>query len=155
MSRSAKNKTLAAWIAAIGGSFGLHRFYLRGFGDWIGWLYPLPTALGLWGFDRMNTMGQDDQLAWILMPLLGVTLAAACLSAIVYALADRQKWNRQYNPDLEADSPAGATSWLTIGALAVALLGGAVALMSTIAFSIQRYYEHQVEEGRAMSESLD
>lgn len=155
MSRTAKNKTLAAWIATIGGTFGLHRFYLRGFGDWIGWLYPLPTALGLWGFERMNTLGQDDQLAWMLMPFLGLTLAASCLTAIVYALAERQKWNRQYNPTLDPESTAGATSWATIGAIAVALLAGAVALMSTIAFSIQRYYEMEVEAGRAMSQSQD
>ena len=29
----AKNKTLTVWLAVLGGSMGLHRFYLRGLGD--------------------------------------------------------------------------------------------------------------------------
>ena len=28
-----KNKTLATWLAFLGGPLGLHRFYLHGFGD--------------------------------------------------------------------------------------------------------------------------
>ena len=34
------------WLALLGGSLGLHRFYLRGLGDWIGWLHPIASALG-------------------------------------------------------------------------------------------------------------
>ena len=40
------------------------------------------------------------------------------------------------------DAPAGQTSWLTIGAVVVALLIGTTALMSTLAFSFQRYFEY-------------
>ena len=35
---SYRSKTLASWIALIGGSLGLHRFYLHGFRDPWGWL---------------------------------------------------------------------------------------------------------------------
>ena len=28
-----RSKTLATWVAVIGGAFGLHRFYLHGRGD--------------------------------------------------------------------------------------------------------------------------
>jgi TM2 domain-containing membrane protein YozV len=41
-----KNKTVAAWLAFLGGPLGLHRFYLHGLGDMLGWLLPIPTALG-------------------------------------------------------------------------------------------------------------
>ena len=41
-----KNKTLAAWLAFLGGPLGLHRFYLHGMWDLIGWLLPLPPAPG-------------------------------------------------------------------------------------------------------------
>ena len=41
-----KNKTVAAWLAFLGGPLGLHCFYLRGFGSTLGWLLPIPTALG-------------------------------------------------------------------------------------------------------------
>ena len=58
-----KSKTLATWIALIGGSLGLHRFYLHGFRDPWGWLFPLPTLVGLYGVQRMRLLGQDDRLA--------------------------------------------------------------------------------------------
>ncbi|MDR7093810.1 hypothetical protein [Hydrogenophaga laconesensis] len=147
-----KNKTLAVWLALLGGALGLHRFYLRGLGDWIGWLHPIPAALGLWGVDRVLLYGQDDKLSWVLIPLLGATISASCLMAIVYALTDREKWNRQFNPDLPADSSPGGTNWLTIGALVAALLVGTIALMGSLAFGFQRYFEYQVEEGRKISQ---
>lgn len=147
-----KNKTLAVWLALLGGALGLHRFYLRGLGDWVGWLHPIPAALGLWGVDRVLLYGQDDKLSWVLIPLLGATISASCLMAIIYALTDREKWNRQFNPQLPADAVSGGTNWLTIGALVAALLMGTVALMGSLAFGFQRYFEYQVEEGRKISQ---
>lgn len=52
-----KNKTFAAWLAFIGGPLGLHRFYLHGLGDWLGWLLPIPTALGWYGIERVQQLG--------------------------------------------------------------------------------------------------
>lgn len=147
-----KNKTLAVWLALIGGVLGLHRFYLRGLGDRVGWLHPIPAALGWWGVERVLAYGQDDKLSWLLIPLLGMTVAASCLTAIVYALTEREKWNRQFNPTLPADELAGGTNWLTIGALVAALLLGTVALMGSLAFGFQRYFEYQVEEARKISQ---
>lgn len=152
MSALPKNKTLAVWLALLGGVLGLHRFYLRGLGDWVGWLHPIPAALGWWGVERVLAYGQDDKLSWLLIPLLGATIAASCLTAIVYALSDREKWNRQFNPGLPADAVAGGTNWLTIGALVFALLLGTVALMGSLAFGFQRYFEYQVEEARKISQ---
>lgn len=152
MSAYRKNKTLAVWLALVFGVLGVHRFYLRGLGDWVGWLHPIPAALGLWGVDRVLLYGQDDKLSWILIPLLGMTVAASCLMAIIYALTDREKWNRQFNPDLPAEASTGGTNWLTIGALVAALLMGTIALMGSLAFGFQRYFEYQVEEGRKISQ---
>ena len=65
-----KNKTLAAWLAFAGGPLGLHRFYLFGWRDTLGWLLPVPTALGLYGLERVQEFGQDDLWSWLLIPLL-------------------------------------------------------------------------------------
>ena len=54
-----KNKTLATWLTFLGGPLGLHRFYLKGFGDLLGWMLPIPTALGLYGVERVQRFGQD------------------------------------------------------------------------------------------------
>ena len=77
MARSPKSKTLAAWLAFLGGPLGLHRFYLHGLKDRWGWAFPLPTLLGLGGLQRMEHLGQDDRVAWVLIPLLGISLVAA------------------------------------------------------------------------------
>ncbi len=147
-----KNKTLTVWLALLGGHMGLHRFYVRGLGDWIGWLHPIASALGWWGIERVAAFGQDDKLSWVLIPFLGMSIAASCLAAIVYALSDRPRWNGWFNPDQEPEHPAGATQWLTIIALVAALLVGTTAFMGSLAFGIQRYFEYQVEEARKISQ---
>lgn len=147
-----KNKTLAAWLAFLGGPLGLHRFYLHGLGDMVGWLLPIPTALGLYGINRVKQFGVDDTWSWLLIPLLGFTIAGCMLMAIIYGLMTPEKWNARHNPTIPQDAPAGTTNWLTIGAVVLSLLLGATVLMSSIAFSFQRYFEYQVEEARKISQ---
>ncbi len=139
MSRMYKSKTLATWIALVGGSLGLHRFYLGGFRDLRGWLFPLPTLVGLIGVRRMAEFGQDDRLAWLLIPILGLMLSGAMLTAIVYGLMPDEKWNQRHNPG----GPAHASGWGVVFGVILALLLGAGILMATIAFTGQRFFEYQ------------
>ena len=136
-----RSKTLATWIALIGGAFGLHRFYLHGLTDRWAWLFMPPTLLGLYGVQRMREFGVDDHLAWALIPLLGLMLAATMTSAIVYGLMPDERWNARFNPS----GPQHRTGWSTVIGVIVALVVGAGVLMATIAFSAQRYFEYQVE----------
>ena len=147
-----KNKTLAAWLTFLGGPLGLHRFYLHGIFDWIGWLMPIPTALGIYGIQRVQQLGQDDMLSWLLIPLLGFTIAACALTAIVYALSTPEKWNAKFNPALEAEAEPGQTNWFTVAAMVVSLMIGAAVLMASIAFSFQRYFDYQIEASRKISQ---
>ena len=147
-----KNKTLATWLAFVGGPLGLHRFYLHGIFDWVGWLLPIPTALGFYGIQRIQQLGQDDQLSWLLVPMLGFVIAACALTAIVYALTPPEKWNAKFNASLGLEAAAGQTNWLTIAAVIAALMIGAAVLMASIAFSFQRYFEHQIEASRLISQ---
>ena len=147
-----KSKTLAAFLALVLGTMGLHRFYLKGWGDWVGWLFPIPTALGWWGVERVRALGQDDQLAWVLVPMLGVALATSCLTAVVYAVTPQDTWNAAHNPHLPADAPAGASHALTIAVLVVSMLTGTTAFMASLAFSFQRYFEYQIEEAKKISQ---
>ncbi|HSV35332.1 MAG TPA: hypothetical protein VLI46_07225 [Ramlibacter sp.] len=146
-----KNKTVAAWLAFLGGPLGLHRFYLHGLGDLLGWALPIPTALGIYGLQRVQRYGVDDMWSWVLVPLLGFTVAGCALTAIVYGLTSREKWNARFNRAAGEDAVAGGTSWFTIGAVVLSLLVGTTVLMASIAFSFQRYFEYQVEEGRKIS----
>ena len=139
--RGDRSKTLATWLAVLGGSLGLHRFYLHGFADRWGWLLWLPTLVGVYGVQRMRALGQDDQLAWVLIPLLGLTLAVAMITAIVDGLTPDERWNARFNPG----GPAHHSDWTTVLGVAIALFMGAGVLMATIAFSAQRYFEYQTD----------
>lgn len=143
-----KSKTLATWIAVIGGALGLHRFYLHGFRDVWGWMHPLPAMLGWYGVQRVEQFGQDDKLSWVLIPLLGIAIAAAMLSAIVYGLTGDEKWDARFN----GGASVNHTGWGAVIGVIVALLVGAGVLMATIAFSGQRFFEYQIEEARKISQ---
>ena len=136
-----KSKTLATWIAVIGGCFGLHRFYLHGPKDIVGWLVVAPTLAGLYGVQRMRHLGVDDHIAWVLIPLLGLTLTIAMVSALVLGLTSDEKWQTRFNPS----GPVHATGWIVIIGVITAMSLGAGVLMATIAFSAQRYFEYQAE----------
>jgi hypothetical protein len=143
-----RSKSLATWLALLGGTFGLHRFYLHGLRDALAWLHPLPTVLGLVGVQRVLAFGQDDKLSWILLPLLGLMVAQAMLRAILYGLTPDEQWDARHNPG----QPVTATRWAPVIAVIAAVLIGATALMATIAFSSQRFFEWQVEEAKKISQ---
>ena len=54
----------------------------------------------------------------------------------------------------EADALAasGQTNWGTVIGIAIALLIGTAMLMSSLAFSFQRYFEYQIEAARQISQ---
>ena len=135
-----KSKSLATWLALGFGVFGLHRFYLRGGRDAWAWLHLPPTLAGLHGVQRVQALGQDDQLSWLLLPLLGLMVAQACLCAIVYGLTSDAAWAARHH---QAVTP---TRWGPVLGVIAALMVGATALMATIAFSGQRFFEWQVLE---------
>jgi hypothetical protein len=140
-----RSKTIATWLAVIGGTLGLHRFYLHGFGDRLGWLHALPTAVGLVGVQRMRNLGQDDRLAWLLIPLLGLMISQAMLCAIVYGLTADARWDARHNPG----HAMRATGWGPVLGVIAALLVGAAVLMGTVAFGGQRFFEWQLEDQRS------
>ncbi len=148
-----KNKTVATWLAFLGGPLGLHRFYLHGIADTLGWLLPIPTALGLYGIERVQQYGVDDRLSWWLIPLLGFTIA------VCFADRDRLRPGEPRNAGTRATTQAptrehvaGGTHWITIAAVMIALMVGTGVLMASIAFSFQRYFEVQVQEGLKISQ---
>ncbi|HMO46397.1 MAG TPA: hypothetical protein PKB14_10235 [Rubrivivax sp.] len=140
-----RSKTLATWLALLGGSFGLHRFYLYGARDRWGWLFPWPTLAGLAGVQRMRAFGQDDHVAWLLIPLLGLSLSAAMLTAIVYGLTPDERWAARHDPGAAPQR----TGWGPVLGVIVALLLGATVFMGTVAFSGQRFFEWQMERAPA------
>jgi hypothetical protein len=138
-----RSKTIATWLALLGGSLGLHRLYLKGLGNLLGWLHVLPTSLGLFGVLRMLELGQDDHLAWLLIPVLGLMIAQAMGHAIYYGLTSDEAWAARYQQDVQP------TAWgPVLGVILGLLIGGAV-LMGSLTFGIQMFFEWQMEPASA------
>jgi hypothetical protein len=146
------SKTLATWIALVGGCLGLHHFYLRGARTVAGWLYPLPTIAGMVGVFRMRALGVDDRLSWLLVPWLGLTISAGMMCAIVIGLTSDVRWARRHGgpaaqaapaEDDEDHPPPGyvRTGWGPVLGVILALMIGGGVLMGTIAFSVQKLFE--------------
>jgi hypothetical protein len=134
-----RSKTVATWLALLGGILGLHRLYLKGLGNVPGWLHLLPTTLGLYGLERWRELGQNDSLAWWLLPLLGLMIVQAMLHAIVYGLTSDEKWASRWG------QPVQASGWGAVLGVIAALLVGATVLMSTIAFGVQKFFEWELQ----------
>jgi len=134
-----RSKSIATWLALLGGSLGLHRLYLYGTKDRWAWMHALPTLAGAYGFWRMREFGTDDRLGSSLVPLLGAMLAATMLVSIIYGLTPDARWNVRFGGGPGAPkAPSGAG---TIAGVILALALGATAAMATIAFTAQRYFE--------------
>jgi hypothetical protein len=143
-----KSKTLATWLAVLTGALGGHRFYLHGLGDRWGWLHPLPTLLGAVGVQRVLAFGQDDHLAWLLLPLGGLSIVAGMLSALIYGLSNDEQWNARHNRDA---APCGAAGWPVVFGVIAGLFLGALVLISMISFGLQRLFEWQQEPAAVVS----
>jgi hypothetical protein len=65
-----------------------------------------------------------------------------------YGVTSDDKWNARFNPQGRTHQ----TGWGVVFGLVLSLLVGSTVLMSTIAFSGQRYFEYQIEEGRKISQ---
>ena len=135
-----RSKSVATWLALWLGATGLHRVYLHGARDWLAWLHLVPSTAGLIGVMRMRQLGQDDQLGWLLTPLLGLMLSQAALVAIVWGLTPDDRWDQRFN----ATQASRPTRWAPVLGAVLALLLGGTALMGTIAFSGQKFFEWQL-----------
>ena len=144
--QSPKSKTLSTWLALLGGTLGAHRCYLHGRSDLLAWLHPLPSLLGLAGVLRMRNLGQDDHAAWLLIPLLGLMLAQAMLTAIVYGLTPDDKWAQRHGHG----HPVAPSGWGAVIGVVIALLLGGATLMGTLAFGGQKYFEYEQERQQAL-----
>ncbi len=132
-----KSRTVATWLALLGGLLGAHRFYLHGWRDPLGWLHPVLSLTGLVGVVRMRNLGQDDHAAWLLIPLFGAMVAVVMLTTIVIGLTPAERWAARFG------ARGAATGWPVVIAVVAALLLGGAALMGTLAFAGQMFFEYQ------------
>lgn len=107
-----KNKTVATLLASLGGTLGLHRFYLCGYRRLLPWLYV--------GF------------AWTLVPTF-----AGFIEALRFALTPDDRWDAKWNAASPTKNHSG---WLVIVVAALTLFGAMVLFMTLISFGLGRYF---------------
>jgi TM2 domain-containing membrane protein YozV len=106
-----KNKTIATLLAGLGGTFGLHRFYLQGRRRLLPWLYII--------------------FFWTLIPTF-----AGFIEALTFALMPDERWDARWNA---AAGRASDSGWLVILLAVLIFSGGATLLMTLLSFAIGRY----------------
>jgi len=144
-----KSKTLTALLACVGGSLGLHRFYLYGKRDLFGWLHLLGGLLGLAGLVLLTGSQLNSLTGWLLAGIGDISLLAGFLAAIVYGLRPDEKWNAQFNPGGGMVSDSG---WIVVLIVILSLFVGACVLMGGLAFGFQTYFEHQAGISTSLSQ---
>ncbi len=106
-----RNKTVATLLAALGGTLGLHRFYLTGPRHWLPWLHVV--------------------FAWTLVPTF-----AGFIDALRFAVTPDDRWDARWNAHAGRSSHSG---WPVILLAVLTLAGGMTLLMTLISFAIGRY----------------
>ncbi len=105
-----RSKLVATALAALLGTFGAHRFYLQGARRPTGWLYLL--------------------FCWTLVPTF-----AGLVEALRFALTPDDQWDARWNAGTGRRSASG---WPVVLLAVLTFFGGALLLMTLIAFVIGR-----------------
>jgi len=122
-----KNKTLTAFLAAISGGIGMHRFYLYGRKDLFGWLHAasLPvSALLIALFSHIQPL-----FAGMLFVL---SVLCAFLETLCIGLTSDEQWDARHNP---ASGRKSGSHWILALILILALGIGAMAVIALLARS--------------------
>ena len=126
-----RHKAFAALLAALTGALGLNRLYL---GQRLWWL-PLGITLAtLPLFIGVENWYQTPAFFVVMVPVV-----AGFIQALVIALMPDDRFDARFNAGHSRRNHSG---WDAVLVAVVTLMGGAVALMTTIALLTQTYFEH-------------
>lgn len=124
-----KNKTLAALLASIGGTFGLHRFYLHGFHDKWGWLHVLSVPVSGLAYFLSQVFSQNLHPFFTAIPII-ISMLIGFLNCLMIGTTSDEKWDARYNQNTSKKSHS---SWLIVVILVLTLGFGASTLIALIA----------------------
>ena len=122
--RPHKNKTLAALLAAVAGTLGIHRLYLRGVADKWAWLH-LASAPATW---LLTVLAPQADIFYELLPLT-LSYLVGFLEALVIGLTADEKFDARFNAGSGRES---SSRWPLAVLLVVTMLAGTTTLIATI-----------------------
>ena len=86
------NKTWATFLASVLGGVGVHRFYLGGLKDKLGWLHLASVPLSA----LLYFSHKPEIVMFSLSPLI-VSILLGQLQALVLGLTSDEKWDQRHN----------------------------------------------------------
>lgn len=127
MTISHTNKTATTLLASLFGGIGIHRFYMYGRKDVIGWLHLLSLPLSAVAiFLFSNAQPLFAGILFILSVLSGF------LEALVIGLTPDDKWDAGHNP---ASGKKSDSHWILAVILVLTLGVGAMSVIALMARS--------------------
>ena len=126
-----RHKAFAALLAALTGALGLNRLYL---GQRLWWLPLGITLAALPLLIGVENWYQTPAFFVVMVPVV-----AGFIQALVIALMPDDRFDARFNAGQSRRNHSG---WDAVLVAVATLMGGAVALMTTIALLTQTYFEH-------------
>ena len=126
-----RHKAFAALLAALTGALGLNRLYLAQRFWWLPLGITLATLPLLIGVENWY---QTPAFFVVMVPVV-----AGFIQALIIALLPDDRFDARFNAGHSRRNHSG---WDAVLVAVVTLMGGAVALMTTIALLTQTYFEH-------------
>ncbi|MCC7006092.1 MAG: TM2 domain-containing protein [Ottowia sp.] len=143
MTSSHHSKTLAAILAALFGSFGLHRFYLYGWRDRYAWVHmPLGWAWML-GVYLLNVLTLQNVMGWVFVLGGAIGVLSGWVSALMYGLCPDVQWDTRHNP---CSQKVSAHGWGAIIVVVATLFIGTTIMMAGLAIGFEQIFYAQSQE---------
>lgn len=120
-----KNKTIAAFVAAVFGAIGAHRFYLHGKKDVAGWAHVIATPMAL----AVAISWPAHSVFFLCLPII-ISALFGSLAALVIGLTSDEKWDAIHNSHSGESSNSG---WPLAVLLVFTFGAGAIGLIAVIA----------------------
>lgn len=122
-----KNKTIAAFGAALLGAFGAHRFYLYGKKDFAGWAHAASVPMAL----AVAISWPAQPVFFLCLPII-ISALIGSVEALIIGLTPDEKWDAIHNSRTGECSNSG---WPLAVLLVLTFGAGAIGLIAVIARS--------------------
>lgn len=122
-----KNKTIAAFGAALLGAFGAHRFYLYGKKDVAGWAHAASVPMALAAAISLPA----HPVFFLCLPII-ISALLGSIEALIIGLTPDEKWDATHNTLSGESSKSG---WPLAVLLVLTFGAGAIGLIAVIARS--------------------
>lgn len=146
-----KSKLLFCALGLLLPGSGFNCFYLQGFKSFWAWSQLFALIGGVAGWLILKDAQFHSAPGWVLVTFGFIAIEASWLTTITFGLRLDEKWDAQFNPDIE-ERRRTRSSWLEILTVIFSLVLGAGVMMTFFAVSFEQFFISQIHEARKLSQ---